>query len=136
MWPPDPGIPESDLLLMTVDQISDWSMGNINSQPVTIAGINSPALEWLLHDRTLNVVSALDISASPPIVITTDQVDPSLAAGYRGQSFVWRQTPQWSQAHFSDLIDWISFHQIPVSAEKIIVWVRSDLFIDSTAPKP
>ncbi len=136
LWSPDSGLPESGLLLTTVNQISDWSNININSQPVTIAGIDSPALLWLLHGHTLNVVPALDISASPPIVITTDQADPSLAAGYRGQSFVWRQTPLWGQAHFSDLINWTSFHQIPVSKETIIVWVRSDLFIDSTAPKP
>jgi hypothetical protein len=136
MWAPDRSVPEADLLLLTVDQMSDWSNDNINSQPVTIVGINSSALKWLLHDHTVNVVSALDISTTPPIVITTDQVDPALAAGYRGQSFVWRQTPQWSQAQVSDLVSWISFHQIPVTPEKIIVWVRSDLFIDSPAPKP
>jgi hypothetical protein len=136
LWSPDSGLPESGFLLTTVNQISDWSNININSQPVTIAGIDSPALLWLLHGHTINVVPALDISASPPIVITTDKADPSLAAGYRGQSFVWRQTPLWGQAHFSDLINWTSFHQIPVSKETIIVWVRSDLFIDSTAPKP
>jgi len=124
------------LLLTTVDQMSDWSFDNINSQPVTIAGINSPALVWLLHDHTVNVVSALDISTSPPIVITTDQADPALASGYRGQNFVWWQAPQWNQAHFSDLVTWISFHQIPVSKVNIIVWVRSDLFIDSAVPKP
>ena len=136
IWSPDGSLPESGLLLKTVDQISDWSNININSQPVTIAGIDSPELQWLLHRHTVHVVSALDISASPPIVVTTDKADPSLAAGYRGQSFVWRQTPLWGQAHFSDLIDWVTFHQIPVNKERIIVWVRSDLFIDSTAPKP
>ncbi len=125
MWAPDKGLPQSDLLLTTVDQMSDWSNNNINSQPVTIAGINSPALEWLLHEHTLNVVNALDTTTSPPIVITTDKADPALAADYRGQSFVWRQTPLWNQAHFSDLLNWASFHQIPVSNETIIVWVRS-----------
>jgi hypothetical protein len=136
LWSPDNGLPESGLLLTTVDQISDWSKNNINSQPVTIAGIDSPALKWLLREHTLNVVSALDTTTSPPIVITTDKADPALAAGYRGQSFVWRQTPLWDQAHLSDLINWTTFHQIPISNETIIVWVRSDLFIDSTAPKP
>jgi hypothetical protein len=136
IWTPDRGLPQAGLLLTTVDQMSDWSFDNINSQPVTIAGINSPALVWLLHDHTVNVVSALDISTSPPIVITTDQADPALASGYRGQNFVWWQAPQWNQAHFSDLVTWISFHQIPVSKVNIIVWVRSDLFIDSAVPKP
>jgi hypothetical protein len=136
MWSPDSGLPQSDLLLTTVDQISDWSNHNINSQPVTIAGLNSPALEWLLREHTLSVVNVLDTTTSPPIVITTDKADPALASGYRGQSFVWRQAPLWGQAHLSDLINWTSFHQIPVNKETVIVWVRSDLFIDSTAPKP
>ena len=34
------------------------------------------------------------------------------------------------------MIDWMTFHQIPVNNETIIVWVRSDLFIDSNIPKP
>jgi hypothetical protein len=81
MWAPDQGIPESGLLLTTVDQISDWSNNNINSQPVTIVGINSPALVWLLHDRTVNVVSELDLSTSPPIVITANQANQAVSAG-------------------------------------------------------
>ncbi len=40
MWRPGSNMPEFDLLLLTVDQISDWSRQNINSQPVTIAGLD------------------------------------------------------------------------------------------------
>ena len=127
---------ESDLLLMTVDQISDWSKTNANAQPVTIAGIESPALEWLLHEHKVEVVSSLDTSASPPIVITAGQNNPSLAAGYRGQSFIWRQSPLWNDAQSVDWMRWVAFHQMPQTSETIIVWVRDDLFIDSTSPKP
>ena len=127
---------ESDLLLMTVDQISDWSKTNIDAQPVTIAGIDSPALEWLLHKHKVDVVNSLDASASPPIIITTGQDNPSLAAGYRGQSFVWRQSPLWNDAQVVDWMHWVAFHQMPQSSETIVVWVRDDLFIDSTSPKP
>ncbi len=127
---------ESDLLLMTVNQISDWSKTNANAQPVTIAGIESPALEWLLHEHKIEVVSSLDTSASPPIVITAGQNNPSLAAGYRGQSFIWRQSPLWNDAQSVDWMRWVAFHQMPQTSETIIVWVRDDLFIDSTSPKP
>ncbi len=127
---------EADLLLTTVDQISDWSNNNINSQPVTIVGVDSPSLQWLLRDHSLEVVSAVDTTTSPPIVITTEKINPALAAGYRGQSFVWNQTPLWSQAQFSDLLNWATYHQIPQNSEKLIVWVRSDLFLDSAPPKP
>lgn len=127
---------EADLLLMTVDQMSDWSKDNINAQPVTIAGLDSPALEWLLHEHKVEVVSLLNASASPPMIITTGQDNPSLAAGYRGQSFAWRQDVLWDNALPLDWMRWVAFHQMPANNETIIVWVRSDLFIDSTGIKP
>jgi hypothetical protein len=138
MWRPGSNLPESDLLLKTVNDMSDWSDKNIDSQPVTMTGIDSPAMEWLLRGHTVITTSALDLAASPPIVITTDQDqgNPALSAIYRGQSFVWRQDPLWGQAGFVGLVHWTAFHQIPENPEKVIVWVRSDLFIDSTAPKP
>ena len=136
LWNAGASPAESDLLLMTVDQISDWSKTNANAQPVTIAGIESPALEWLLREHKVEVVSSLDTSASPPIVITAGQNNPSLAAGYRGQSFIWRQSPLWNDAQSVDWMRWVAFHQMPQTSETIIVWVRDDLFIDSTSPKP
>lgn len=134
MWGSDRDLAQSDLLLMTVNQMSDWSKDNINAQPVTIVGVDSPALEWLLRGHEVRQVDVLDASASPPIVITTNQNNPALAAGYRGQSFMWRQEPSWNQARFADWLRWLAFHQIPQNPEAIILWVRSDLFIDSTAP--
>ena len=136
MWSAGSSLPQSNLLLTTVDQISDWSDTNINSQPVTIAGIDSPAMQWLLRGHTVYVVTALDASSAPPIVITTDQNNPALAAHYRGQSLVWRQQPLWNQTGLADWLRWLGFHQVVQNPQTIIVWVRGDLFIDSTAPKP
>jgi hypothetical protein len=127
---------EADLLQQTVDQTSDIGKYNINSLPVTIAGINSPALEWILRGHQIQIVSLLDASTSPSIVITTAQNNPSLAAGYRGQSFVWRQSPMWENALIPDWMRWVAFHQLQSSDETIIVWVRNDLFLDAKPIKP
>jgi hypothetical protein len=129
-------LPESDLLQTTIDQVSDWSRDNVDAQPVTIAGIDSPALRWLLRAHMVSVTAALEASASPPIVITTDQNNPALAARYRGQEFVWRQVPQWDQTSFPDWLGWIGFHQILQNPQKVIVWVRTDLFLDASSSKP
>jgi hypothetical protein len=136
LWHPGSTLPASDLLLRTVQQTSDWSKDEVNSQPVTIVGIDSPALLWLLRDRTLDVTNVLGSSASPPMVITIDQDNPTLAAGYRGQRLTWRRTPLWRQTAFRDWLSWLTFHQIPQDSEKLILWVRSDLFLDSTTPRP
>ncbi len=136
LWRPGSNLPEAQLLLQTVDDLSDWSRTNINAQPVTIAGINSPALQWLLRGHAVYQTTGADISGQPPILITVDKQNPALAAAYRGQSFVWQQVPQWSQTGIDDWIRWLGFHQVVQNPLKIIVWVRTDLFIDSTAPKP
>jgi hypothetical protein len=136
MWNSGSQYPAADLLLTAVQQASDWSQTEINAQPVTIDGIDSSALVWLLRERTLDVTNTLAAPDSPPMVITADQDNPSLAAGYRGQSLVWRSTPLWGQSALSDWLAWLPFHQIPQDTEKVILWVRSDLFLNSPAPRP
>lgn len=136
MWTMDRTPDQADLLLATVNNLSDWSNNNINAQSVTIVGIDSPAMQWLFREHQVDMVTSLAGSASPPIVITTDQNDPSLAAAYRGQGLVWRQGPMWSSAMPSDWLNWIAYHDMPQSTETIIVWVRNDLFLDSTETKP
>ncbi len=136
IWRPGGTFPEADLLLASVNDMSDWSDTNIHAQSVTIAGVDSPALLWLLHERPVQVQDALDASAQPAMVITVDQDNPVLAASYRGQSFVWHRTPQWGSTGLGDWVQWLPFHQISQQSESIILWVRTDLFIDSTTPKP
>jgi hypothetical protein len=65
-WLPDQPPVQSRLLLSTVYDVSEFSLGHIQAQPVTIMGIDSPALEWLLHDRDVEVVPALDRPGARP----------------------------------------------------------------------
>jgi hypothetical protein len=94
-------------------------------------GVDSPALVWLLQDRTVEVVSTLDPQVAPPIVITPLMDDLGLPAAYRGQDFVWRQRPLWNQIQNPDWIRWLVFRQLPRENETIILWVRDDLFPDA-----
>ncbi len=135
MWRPGGTLPESDLMLATVQNMSDWSDRNVNSQPVTIAGIDSPALQWLLRARAVSEQDAPSPTEDAPMVLAVNRDDPALAARYRGQSFVWRRVPLWEQTGFSNWLDWVSFHQIPQQSEMVILWVRNDLFLDAK-PQP
>jgi hypothetical protein len=131
LWRPGARLPEADLLLASVQNMSDWSDLEINAQPVTVAGIDSPALTWLLRQRTVTSQQAVGQNEQAPMIITTDQDNPNLDAGYRGQSLVWRRTPLWDQAQPDDWLHWLSFHQFPQQSEMVILWVRSDLFLDA-----
>jgi hypothetical protein len=138
LWLPDQPPAQAELLLSTADDISKFSLGQTQSQPVTVMGIDSPALEWLLRDREVDVVPTLNPQVAPPIVITPVMNDLGLPSAYRGQDFIWRQSPQWQTIKTPDWIRWLVFRQLPHDDETVILWARNDLFPDArgTSPQP
>jgi len=133
-WPPETRPAQANLLLATVNDLSDWSAGEKTILPVIISGVQSPALEWLLREHQVTVVQSLDISTSPALVITPSQNDLGLAASYRGQDFAWDQTVSWDASLINDWIRWLTLRQMPATSDAIILWARADLFLDMAHP--
>jgi len=131
LWSADQKPAQADLLLASVDDISEFSLGHTQSQPVTVMGIDSPALEWLLRNHSVEVVSTLDPQVAPPIVITPPMDDLSLPSAYRGQDFTWRQHVQWDTLPAPEWWRWLVSRQLPRENETIILWARDDLFPDA-----
>jgi hypothetical protein len=131
LWSPDSTPAQARLLLATVEDVSEFSLGHVDAQPVTIMDVDSPALEWSLRDRPVEVVTTLDRQVAPPIVITPVMKDLGLPSAYRGQDFTWRQTPLWQEITAPDWIRWLVFRQLPRENETIILWARNDLFPDA-----
>jgi hypothetical protein len=59
------------------------------------------------------------------------QNDFGLAASYRGQDFAWDQTVSWDAALITDWIRWLTLRQMPAASNAVILWARSDLFLDT-----
>jgi len=135
LWSPLLRPAQAELLDMTISDLSEWSVGDRDALPVIISGINSPALEWTLRNHPVSTMQALNPSASPDFIITSYQIDPTLAASYRGQDFIWRQTPAWDTMQLQAWIHWIVLREMAQNNETIILWARDDLFLDS-APLP
>jgi hypothetical protein len=133
-WPAETRPAQADLLLGTVNDLSDWSAGDKTILPVIISGLRSPALEWLLREHQVTVVQSLDISTSPALVITPLQNDFGLAASYRGQDFAWNQTVSWDASLINDWVRWLTLRQMPATSDTIILWARADLFLDTAHP--
>jgi hypothetical protein len=137
LWWPDKRPDQAGLLLATVNEQSEWSTGDAHSQAVTIDSIDSPALEWLLRGRNLQMVSALDTQDAPAIIVAPAQMgDPNLPIAYRGQDFTWRREPAWNVLSIYDWIKWSVFRDMPYDSETVILWVRNDLFIDTRQSLP
>ena len=131
-WLPQQPI-HARLLESTVSDVSEWGIGDDHAAAVTIVGVDSPALEWTLHEHRVSVVQSLDAASTPELVITPLQENPVLSSAYRGQDFAWRQTPLWDVTVPQDWIRWVALRQMPTSGETLILWVRDDLFINSVS---
>lgn len=131
LWKPDQPPLHADLLISSVNDISLFSRGHVQAQPVTVMGIHSPALEWALRNHDVEIVSVLDPLNAPPIVITPLMNELGLPSAYRGQDFTWRQPPAWDTIQTPDWFRWLVYRQLPRETETIILWARDDLFPDS-----
>ncbi len=131
LWTTDSRPAQAALLLQSVNEVSEMSVGEDQSQPVTIMGVNSTALEWLLRDHSVAKVAALDPQATPPLIITPPMDNLSLPAAYRGQDFTWRQRVQYESMQRPEWWRWLVNRQLPREDEMIVLWARDDLFPDA-----
>jgi len=130
LWWPSSIPVQAHLLESTVREVSNIGAGNDTAAAVIIIGLKSPSLEWTLRDHQVQVVDALDVNSSPAFVITPLETDPVLVSAYRGQDFLWQQTPAWDTALPETWIRWITLRDMPQGGESIILWARDDLFLD------
>ncbi len=130
LWPPEPRTGRVDILLKVANQISDLNTGSIASLPLTILGVDSPALDWQFRDWQVQNVSGLSPDATPEMIISTiDKI--SLEANYRGEALPLSEVADWGHAKTADWLKWFVYRQMPILRQDIILWVRSDLMLDS-----
>jgi len=106
---------------------------------VTVVGLDSPALRWLLRDWEVKEADALSPADSPVLVIASQGMELNLSAAYRGEDFVWYQSPNWDEALPEEWLRWFVYRQMPQQKESLTLWARGDLFFDSgetTSPAP
>jgi hypothetical protein len=63
------------------------------------------------------------------VISTIDKL--SLAADYRGEALPLTEVADWDHATTSNWLSWFVYRQMPILRQDIILWVRSDLMLDS-----
>jgi hypothetical protein len=119
-----------DVLLNVATQISDLNRGDAAQLPLTILNEDSPALHWLFRYWQVQDVRLLAPDTTPALIITPSG-NLSLSVKYRGEPLVLHETGTWDKASSSDLLKWFIYRQLPLQQDNVILWVRSDLMIDS-----
>ena len=83
------------------------------------------------------MVTALDTQDAPAIIVSPAGVEsPNLPIAYRGQDFTWRKNPSWDILNGYSWIKWSVFRDLPYDTETVILWVRNDLFMDTSPSIP
>jgi hypothetical protein len=130
IWQPEPRTGRVDVLLSVANQISDLNTSYAAHLPLTILAVDSPALHWIFRDWQVTDATALAPDATPPMVISTiDKL--SLAANYRGEALPLSEVADWDHATTSVWLKWFVYRQMPILRQDVILWVRSDLMLDS-----
>jgi hypothetical protein len=134
MWSSGTQTMQAAPLLRQINDFSRWKTGTEQALDITVAGLDSPALRWILRDWNATFTD-LTIAGNPSLAIASEQLSsPEMEATYRGQTFFWRAYPGWNQAIPADWLRWSLLHEMPQGQENIILWVRNDIFTNSKTP--
>ncbi len=133
LWLPQRSTGQADLLLETLKDLSLRETGQANELN-GVALVDSPALRWALRDFTdiIFTPTAEIVETTSPSVILALPLDSGklLPTAYRGQDFVWQVSTETTGALPASLDRWLINRDAPIVMEKIVLWVREDLFLD------
>lgn len=129
IWHQSATLVDATLMTETIEDISEMNHGQRIQQSITVVGLDSPALLWLLRDQDITNTPALT-SQDAPEMILTNLIDAQYwGAEYTGQDFRLRSTPNWSWLTLQEWLSWTIYHKVDVTTdEMVILWVRTDLF--------
>jgi hypothetical protein len=134
LWIAPPSTGQADLLNSTLSDLSARNTGLKDQLEIVV--LEDPAvqrwdaLRWQLRGYpNARFETSLSSLETPPAVITYERAElPVLAEKYRGQDFVWWINPEWQGVLPPNFINWLAFRQAPLTAQKIILWARADMF--------
>lgn len=134
LWQPSPVAGVNDVLLETVENLSETSSGHKNRLEI-VSLVDSVALEWLLREfPDFRSVTQLAPGEQPAIVIVTDDEDDVfLQTAYRGQSFALEFHRGWDSAVPPEILSWLVWRESVAYQKNIVVWARTDIFADGAA---
>ncbi len=139
LWHVQPVNRSLHLLRDTLQEASLRETGGAVNVSVVAQIPDDGAVAWQLRDFTgLEYVSAVDRRESGPVIIAPMSFQPEgLGARYVGQDFALTRSWQLDRLRWADVPAWILFREAassPHIAERVVVWVRDDVYGLPPAP--
>ncbi len=130
LWRQDARVTGVAALGNDLDEFSVWGTGVRNSLSITVINFDTPSLHWYLRNYPKTIFEdTLATAIASQIVITDHVYRPELSSNYRGETFAWYTTADWSTMNTLGILDWIFHKKAYESPTNLIFWVRQDLFV-------
>lgn len=131
-YQPLAGVPASTGLAQLTRTLTDQSItrvGDARLLDITLAGVDSPALQWQLRDFSrLNRANSLPINTAATAIVTPAGATTSLDLG---QAYLGHDLPLdavWSPVGlpFKDFVKWLIYRQVDERPQgnKVVLWLR------------
>ena len=133
LWKSDQAVTGNHILLKEFSDLGRWTTGQANGLEIEISGVKSPSIDWALRNFSKVIHSdQVNKNTTSEVFITSPGNTVETAASYRGQKIVWSQAPDIAKFNVWGWIKWMIYRQAPTTSQDILVWVRNDLFKETT----
>ncbi len=133
-YQPLAGIPASTGLAQLTQTLTDQSVARVGDArliDITLAGVDSPALQWQLRDFSrLNQANSLSINTAATAIVTPAGATTSLDLG---QAYLGHDLPLdavWSPVglSFKDFVKWLIYRHVDERPQgnKVILWLQPE----------
>ncbi len=124
---------DADLLIQTIEGTSNRSRGDRNTLEAVMVDFDSPALLWLLRERSsVSRAVSLPVQSQPSMVFTRKDDLGQVAERYTGQDFLLVVEPGWNQLTLREWVRWLIYRDSLEVSIPVILWIRTDLLPGNT----
>lgn len=134
LWGGQQVLVDEPLVEKTIKELSDWKIGNPIELNVTVVGLDTPSIRWMLRNQAnVRYVDFLTGGSTPPLIISPAEFQPQSSTAYRGQDFTWAQETNWGDLSQENWLAWFIWRKAPTQPQPLVLWARMDLFPGGSA---
>lgn len=129
VWVPGSYVADAHLLESTIGDLASWNSGDRNTLDIIVVDYDLPSMRWVLrNEEKVNFQKYAAAQSNPSLVIAADTDEPAFTSTYRGQDFIWSQSPAWDLLISREWLVWLVDRSLPMEKSQVVLWARQDLF--------
>ena len=127
-WSISPQFTDADMLLETIQNISQWQVGQPEILTVTVSSdVDYPSLLWTLRNFQLQKVSSIPKDTLPELIVHAQGDVLPNPDQYRERAFEIGRYPVFSALGWDGWFRWSMTRSVPYNSDHLVLAVRTDI---------